>query len=354
MAAASLIGSPKFEAPPEGLNEETLTFFDDDILSTSMFEEIVGSSEAICCVTAQVLRVAPSDATVLITGESGTGKELIARAIHKRSTRSRKPFVCMNCAATPPSLIAADLFGHERGAFTGAHQRRAGRFEVANHGTLFLDEIGDMPAETQVSLLRVLQEREFERVGGNRSIPVDVRVIAATNRDLSTEVGSRGFRRDLFYRLNVFPIHVPPLRERREDILLLAKYFIDRYAANTHKRIRSVNKRTAQLLKAYHWPGNIRELQNVIQRAVILCEADEFSVEEGWLQSNSGSRYDARASHNVEEKARIEAALEESRGRISGARGAAIRLGIPRTTLEAKIKRLTINKYKYQVVGGTL
>jgi transcriptional regulator with GAF, ATPase, and Fis domain len=354
MAAASLIGSPKFEAPSEGFNEETFTFLDDDILSTSVFEEIVGSSEAICRVTAQVLRVAPSDATVLITGESGTGKELIARAVHKRSNRSRWPFVCMNCAATPPSLIAADLFGHERGAFTGAHQRRAGRFEVANHGTLFLDEIGDMPAETQVSLLRVLQEREFERVGGNRSIPVDVRVIAATNCDLSTEVGSREFRRDLFYRLNVFPIHVPPLRERRDDILLLAKYFIDRYAANAHKRIRSVNKRTAQLLKAYHWPGNIRELQNVIQRAVILCEADEFSVEEAWLQSTSGSRYDARPSHNVEEKARIEAALEESRGRISGARGAATRLGIPRTTLEAKIKRLTINKYKYQIVGGTL
>jgi formate hydrogenlyase transcriptional activator len=355
MAAACLIGcSPKFEAPPGGLNEETLNLLNDDILSTSVFEEIVGSSEAICRVTAQVLRVAPSDATVLITGESGTGKELIARAIHRRSNRSRRPFVCMNCAATPPSLIAADLFGHERGAFTGANQRRAGRFEVANHGTLFLDEIGDMPADTQVSLLRVLQEREFERVGGNRSIPIDVRVIAATNCDLSTEVGSGEFRRDLFYRLNVFPIHVPPLRERREDILLLAKYFIERYAANARKRIRSVNKRAAQLLEAYHWPGNIRELQNVIQRAVILCEADVFSVEEAWFQSTSGSRYEARPPRSIEEKARIEAALEESRGRISGARGAAARLGIPRTTLEAKIKRLTINKYKYQVVGGIL
>jgi transcriptional regulator with GAF, ATPase, and Fis domain len=331
MAAACLIRySPKFQAPPDGLNEGTLNLFDDDILSTSVFEEIVGSSEAICCVTAQVLRVAPSDATVLITGESGTGKELIACAIHRRSNRSRSPFVCMNCAATPPSLIAADLFGHERGAFTGANQRRAGRFEVANHGTLFLDEIGDMPAETQVSLLRVLQEREFERVGGNRSIPVDVRVIAATNCDLSTEVGSGEFRRDLFYRLNVFPIHIPPLRERREDILLLAKYFIERCAANARKRIRSVNKRTAQLLEAYHWPGNIRELQNVIQRAFILCEADVFSVEEAWFQSTSGSRYDARPPHSIEEKARIEAALEESRGRISHARGAATRLGIPR------------------------
>jgi formate hydrogenlyase transcriptional activator len=332
-----------------GLTEETLNLCDDDILSTSIFEEIVGSSEAICRVTAQVMRVAPSDATVLITGESGTGKELIARAIHRRSSRSRRPFISMNCAATPPSLIAADLFGHEKGAFTGANERRAGRFEVANHGTLFLDEIGDMPAETQVSLLRVLQEREFERVGGNLSIPVDVRVIAATNSDLSAALDSGEFRPDLFYRLNVFPIRVPPLRERREDILLLAKYFIERYAANAGKRIRRVDKRTAQLLEDYHWPGNIRELQNVIQRAVILCGAETLAVEEAWLSSTSESRYDALPPHSIEEKERIEAALEESRGRISGPRGAATRLGIPRTTLEAKIKRLTINKYKYQV-----
>jgi formate hydrogenlyase transcriptional activator len=330
------------------LSEETLSLGYDDILSTSIFEEIVGSSEAICRVTAQVTRVAPSDASVLITGESGTGKELIARAIHRRSDRSRWPFISMNCAATPPPLIAADLFGHEKGAFTGANQRRAGRFEVANHGTLFLDEIGDMPVETQVSLLRVLQEREFERVGGNRSIPADVRVIAATNRDLSAAVGSGEFRLDLLYRLNVFPIHVPPLRERREDILLLAKYFIERYAASAGKRIRSVDRRTAQLLEAYHWPGNIRELQNVIQRAVILSAAETLAVEEAWLSSTFDSRYDELPPHSVEEKERIEAALEESRGRISGPRGAAARLGIPRTTLEAKIKRLTINKYKYQ------
>ena len=332
-----------------GATEETLNLCD-DIFSTSMFEEIVGSSEAVCRVTAQVLRVAPSDATVLITGESGTGKELIARAVHRGSNRSRWPFISMNCAATPPSLIAADLFGHEKGAFTGANQRRAGRFEVANHGTLFLDEIGDMPTETQVSLLRVLQEREFERVGGNRSIPADVRVIAATNCDLSDAVSSGDFRLDLFYRLNVFPIHVPPLRERREDILLLAKYFIERYAASAGKRIRSVDKRTAQLLENYRWPGNIRELQNVIQRAVILCGADVLSVEEAWFRSTPRSRYDELPLHSIEAKERIESALEESRGRISGPRGAATRLGIPRTTLEAKIKRLTINKYKYQSV----
>jgi formate hydrogenlyase transcriptional activator len=347
-SAALIVCSPKSRALPGDLNEETLNLFDDDILSTSIFEEIVGSSEAICRLTAQVMRVAPSDATVLITGESGTGKELIARAIHRRSGRSRRPFISMNCAATPPSLIAADLFGHEKGAFTGANQRRAGRFEVANHGTLFLDEIGDMPAETQVSLLRVLQEREFERIGGNQSIPVDVRVIAATNCDLSAAVGSGEFRRDLFYRLNVFPLHVPSLRERREDILLLAKYFIERYAANAGKRIRSVDKRTAELLEDYHWPGNIRELQNVIQRAVILCGAETLAVEEAWFSSTADGPYDRQQRRSSVEKERIEAALAECRGRISGPNGAARKLGIPRTTLESRIKKLRINKYQHQ------
>jgi len=331
-----------------GLAEETLNLCGDDILSTSIFEEIVGSSEAICRVAAQVIRVAPSNATVLITGESGTGKELIARAIHRRSCRSRWPFISVNCAATPPSLIAADLFGHEKGAFTGANQRRAGRFEVANHGTLLLDEIGDMPAETQVALLRVLQEHELERVGGSRSIPVDVRVIAATNCNLSAAVDSGEFRLDLFYRLNVFPIHVPPLRERREDILLLAKYFIERYAANAGKRIRCVDKRTAQLLEDYHWPGNIRELQNVIQRAVILCGTETLAVEAAWLSPTSESLSEPQPRRGSVERERIEAALAECRGRISGPNGAARRLGIPRTTLESRIKKLRINKYQYQ------
>src|SRR3984957_14113188 len=307
-----------------GLNEETINLCDDDIFSTSIFEEIVGSSEAICRVAEEVVRVAPSDATVLITGESGTGKELIARAIHRRSGRSRWPFISMNCAATPPSLIAADLFGHEKGAFTGANERRAGRFEVANHGTLFLDEIGDMPAETQVSLLRVLQEREFERVGGNLSIPVDVRVIAATNSDLSAALDSGEFRPDLFYRLNVFPIRVPPLRERREDILLLAKYFIERYAAKAGKRIRRVDKRTAQLLEAYPWPGNIRELQNVIERTVILCDTETFLVDEEWFQSESVPA--------------LQTSIPASQGRISGLSGTAVRLGVPRTTWKARSK----------------
>jgi formate hydrogenlyase transcriptional activator len=330
------------------LDEETLDLRD-EVLSTSMFEEIVGSSVAICGVTAQVMRVAPSDATVLITGESGTGKELIARAIHKMSRRSGSVFTRMNCAVTPPSLVAAELFGHEKGAFTGANQRHAGRFEVANHGTIFLDEIGEMPAETQVALLRVLQEREFERVGGTQSIPVDVRVIAATNCDLPSGVRSGKFRLDLFYRLNVFPIHVPPLRERPEDILLLAKYFIARYAAKVGKRIQRVEKRTAELLEGYHWPGNIRELQNVIERAMILCDSDTFSVEEAWLQPVAGSKLGLQPSLMNQERELIEAALAETRGRISGPDGAARKLGVPRTTLEYKIKSLRIDKYRFRL-----
>jgi formate hydrogenlyase transcriptional activator len=329
------------------LGEATLDLHD-EVPSTSMFEEIVGSSDAICGVTAQVMRVAPSDATVLITGESGTGKELIARAIHRRSRRSRSVFTRMNCAVTPPSLIAAELFGYEKGAFTGANQRHAGRFEVANHGTIFLDEIGEMPGATQVALLRVLQEREFERVGGTQSIPVDVRVIAATNCDLLAAVRSGKFRLDLFYRLNVFPIHVPPLRERPEDVLLLAKHFIERYAAKEGKRIRRVEKRTAELLQGYRWPGNIRELQNVIARAMILCDTDTFFVEGAWLQPEAGPPVGLQPSLINQERELIGAALAETRGRVSGPDGAARRLGVPRSTLEYKIKSLRIDKYRYR------
>ncbi len=335
------------------MDEETLDLCD-EVLSTTMFEEIVGSSEAISRVTEQVMRVAPSDATVLITGESGTGKELIARAIHNRSRRSRSIFTKMNCAVTPSSLIAAELFGYEKGAFTGANQRHAGRFEVANHGTIFLDEIADMPRETQVALLRVLQEREFERVGGTQSIPVDVRVIAATNCDLPSAIRSGRFRLDLFYRLNVFPIHVPPLRERSEDILLLAKYFIERYSAREGKRIRRVEKRTAQLLERYHWPGNIRELQNVIERAMILCDSDSFFVEEAWLQPEAEPWVGLQPSLINQERELIEAALAETRGRISGPDGAARRLGVPRTTLESKIDRLRIDKYRHRIEASEL
>ena len=320
----------------------------DEVLSAAMFEEIVGSSDAICRVTAQLMRVAPSDASVLITGESGTGKELIARAIHKRSRRSRSAFTKMNCAVTPSSLMASELFGYEKGAFTGANQRHAGRFEVANHGTIFLDEIGEMPSETQVALLRVLQEREFERVGGTQSIPVDVRVIAATNCDLPAAVRSGKFRLDLFYRLNVFPIHVPSLRDRPEDILLLAKYFIERYAAKAAKRIRRVEKRTVELLAGYNWPGNIRELQNVIERAIILCDSDTFSVEESWLRPESDRDARLQPSLSNHQREIIEAALAHTRGLVAGPHGAAAKLGVPRTTLESKIKTLHINKNRYR------
>jgi formate hydrogenlyase transcriptional activator len=320
----------------------------EQVVSTAIFEEIVGSSNAICRVTTQVMRVAPSDATVLITGESGTGKELIARAIHRMSRRSRSVYTRMNCAVTPPSLIAAELFGYEKGAFTGANQRRAGRFEVANHGTMFLDEIGEMPRETQVALLRVLQEREFERVGGTQSIPVDIRIIAATNCDLPSAVRSGKFRLDLFYRLNVFPIHVPPLRERPEDILLLAKYFIERYAAKQGKRIRRVEKRTVEILAGHQWPGNIRELQNVIERAMIFCDSDTFFLDETWVQPGEKCRIGLQPSLMNQERELIEAALAETSGRISGPDGAARRLGVPRTTLESKIKSLRIDKYRYR------
>ena len=325
----------------------------EEVASACMFEEIVGSSEALYRVLAHTTKVAPTDSTVLITGESGTGKELIARAIHKRSHRSHRPFVRLNCAAIPPSLIASELFGYEKGAFTGATQRHLGRFELANNGTIFLDEIGEIPAETQVALLRVLQEREFERVGGTQSIPIDARVLAATNRDLRAAVDAGTFRLDLFYRLNVFPIQMPSLRERTEDILLLATYFIDRYASKTGKKIRSIDRKTLAWLQDYDWPGNIRELQNVVERAVILCDGETFSIDEAWLQPETrGTKPPVALTATLanQEREIIEAALEESRGRISGASGAAAKLGVPRTTLESKIKSLRINKHQFKCV----
>src|SRR5215469_7487002 len=252
----------------------------EEIDHASMFEEIVGTSKGLRCVLAQVDKVAPTDSTVLITGETGTGKELVARAIHKRSQRSSRAFVTVNCAAIPATLIGSELFGHERGAFTGAMQRRLGRFELADGGTLFLDEVGDLPAETQIALLRVLQERRFERIGGTQSITANVRIIAATNRDLKAAVGTGTFRDDLYYRLNVFPIAVPPLRARKEDIPLLVEYLIERYANKAGKKITTIHRRTMELFQTYDWPGNIRELQNVVERAVILCDGETFSVDE--------------------------------------------------------------------------
>jgi transcriptional regulator with GAF, ATPase, and Fis domain len=247
-----------------------------------MCDEIVGSSAALQKVLSLVSKVAPTDTTILVTGETGTGKELVARAIHRRSLRSSRAFVSVNCAAIPRDLIASELFGHEKGSFTGALQRRLGRFELAEGGTIFLDEVGELPAETQIALLRVLQEHEFERVGGARSIQTNVRVIAATNRNLQAAIAAGSFRSDLFYRLNVFPIEIPPLRGRPEDISLLVRYFIDRYARKAGKNIRGINKRSLELLQSYPWPGNIRELQNVIERSVIMCETENFSVDESW------------------------------------------------------------------------
>ena len=255
----------------------------EEIDKGSKCDEIVGSSGALQKVLSLVSKVAPTDATVLITGETGTGKELVARAIHRRSRRSSRAFVSVNCAAIPRDLIASELFGHEKGSFTGALQRRLGRFELAEGGTIFLDEVGELPMETQIALLRVLQEHEFERVGGTRSIQTNVRVVAATNRNLQMAIAAGTFRSDLFYRLNVFPIEIPPLRERREDIPVLVEYFVDHCARKVGKKIEGITKESLNLLRSYPWPGNIRELQNVIERSVIMCETENFSVDKTWL-----------------------------------------------------------------------
>ncbi|ABS25269.1 sigma54 specific transcriptional regulator, Fis family [Anaeromyxobacter sp. Fw109-5] len=323
-----------------------------EIDGSSMFEEIVGSSEGLRRVLAQVAKVAPTDSTVLILGETGTGKELIARAIHRQSSRSTQAFIRVNCAAIPSSLITSELFGHEKGAFTGAVQRRTGRFESANGGTIFLDEVGDLTAETQIALLRVLQEREFERIGSSRPISVDVRVLAATHRDLEAAVEAGTFRQDLFYRLNVFPLQIPPLRERRDDIPLLAEYLIARYARTAGKSIRNIGKRTLESFRAYDWPGNVRELQNVVERAVILCDGETFAVDETWLtretSAPAGRSVSLAGSLADSERQMIEAALAASRGRVSGPSGAAIRLGIARQTLESRIQALHIDKYRFK------
>ena len=324
----------------------------EEVDKTSMFEEIVGSSAPLRSVLAHVEKVAPTDSTVLITGETGTGKELVARAIHKRSSRSARPFISVNCAAMPASLIASELFGHEKGAFTGASQRRQGRFELADGGTIFLDEVGELPAETQMALLRVLQEREFERVGGSRPIRADVRVIAATNRDLQQAVAAKLFRADLFYRLHVFPLEMPPLRERGADVPLLVEYFIHRYARRMGKRAHGVSKKTMDRLQRYHWPGNIRELQNVIERAMIVSDDTTLLVDERWL---SGSEAPPPPPNQLaantlvtNERDAIETALAASAGRVAGPFGAAARLRVPSTTLESKIKALGIDKRRFK------
>jgi formate hydrogenlyase transcriptional activator len=317
-----------------------------------MFEDIVGSSEELRRVLRQVAKVAFSDSTVLILGETGTGKELIARAIHKRSNRAERAFIAVNCAAIPPSLIASELFGHEKGAFTGATQKRLGRFESANGGTIFLDEVGDLPADIQIALLRVLQEREIERIGASKPIPVDVRILAATHRDLNLLAAEGRFRQDLLYRLNVVPIKMPSLCERADDIPLLVEYFIGRFGKRVGKKFRTIDKRTLELFETYSWPGNIRELQNVIERAVILSEGDTILVDEAWLAGESPQSRDPKIALNEvlnrQEKEMIESVLAETAGRVSGLGGAAEKLGIPTRTLDSKIKRLGINKFRFK------
>src|SRR5437867_3705020 len=351
MAVSNALAFEEIKALKEQLQAEN-RLLQDEIVQTSIFEEIVGSSQSLRNVLAAIDRVAPTDSTVLITGETGTGKELIAHAIHRRSPRSGRALVKVNCAALPAELIASELFGHEKGAFTGALQQRIGRCETAHGGTIFLDEIGELTQERQIALLRVLQEKEFERVGGNKTIHTDVRVIAATNRNLEREVADGRFRTDLYYRLNVFPMRVPSLRERADDIPVLVDYFISRFAGRMGKRIRQIEKRTFDAMQQYSWPGNIRELQNVIERGVILAEAEVFRLDPGTLPQESQGSAEIAApaveSTREQQKARIEAVLKETRGRIAGPDGAAARLGMPASTLESKIKTLKINKHLFR------
>jgi formate hydrogenlyase transcriptional activator len=328
----------------------------EEINQSLVFGHIVGSSESLKRVVTEAYRVALTDTTVLILGETGTGKELMARAIHKRSRRAARAFIAVNCAAIPSALIASELFGHEKGAFTGATQRRLGRFEAANGGTIFLDEVGDLPPDAQIALLRVLQEREIERVGSDKPIAVNVRILAATHRDLSKLVSEGVFRRDLFYRLNVVPIRMPSLRERTADIPLLVEYFLDGFARKIGKKFKRIEKGTIEMLQAYNWPGNVRELQNMIERAVTLSDSDVFSVDEAWLKREPSEASDPGLALNgvllAHEREAIETALAQSHGRVSGPTGAAARLGIPATTLESKIRRLGIDKYRFKQGTG--
>jgi len=351
-AVANALAFAKISRLTEQLQAENLVLRE-EIDQRNMFEEIVGSSRPLRETLARVEKVAGTDATVLITGETGTGKELIARAIHRRSHRANRALVAVNCAALPQGLVASELFGHEKGAFTGALQRRIGRFELAAGGTIFLDEVGELPPDVQASFLRVLQEGTFERVGGAHPITTDARVIAATNRDLSVAVAEGTFRSDLFYRLNVFPIELPPLRRRREDIPILVEYFAARYAARFGKRFQHIEKASLDRIIDYAWPGNVRELQNVIERAVILSEGEVLRVEEPLLGGSGGpppapNALPLPASLRDQERRQIEEALAQAGGRVSGASGAAARLGVPATTLDSRIKRLGIDKRQFR------
>ena len=355
IAVLNALAFEKIKVLQERLKHEN-AMLQDEIEQGSMYEEIIGSSPALMRVLQSVDRVAPMETTVLLTGETGTGKELVARAIHRRSARAERAMVKVNCAALPHELIASELFGHEKGAFTGAVQRRIGRFEAADGGTIFLDEIGDLPPEMQVALLRVLQEREFERVGGAATLHTDVRVIAATNRDLSKDVATGRFREDLFYRLNVFPIRVPSLRERREDIPLLVEYFVARYASRQGKQIDQIDKDSFNCMLKYDWPGNIRELQNIVERTVILANDSALRLEPGMLGSRTSSPAppaatmpaDSPAQERRRQREEIESILRQTGGRVSGPSGAAVRLGVPASTLESRIRKLGIDKYAFR------
>lgn len=350
-AVANSLAYEEIERLKDRLHEENL-FLQEELEEDSMLGELVGSSPALRRVLRQVDKVARTDATVLLTGETGTGKELVARAIHARSPRSSRPLIKVNCAALPEALIASELFGHEKGAFTGALRRHVGRFELAAGGSLFLDEIGELPSDVQISLLRVLQEGEFERVGGVRTLRTDARIITATNRDLAAAVAAGGFRSDLFYRVNVFPIAVPSLRDRPEDIPILVEYFAARHAAQLGKKFRRVDRATMNRLLAYPWPGNVRELENVVERAAILSEGDRLVLDEASLSDVSAPPpADERplpAALRDQEKRMIEGVLERTRGRVSGPAGAAARLGLASTTLESKIRKLKIDKFRYR------
>jgi formate hydrogenlyase transcriptional activator len=351
IAVANALAFEEIKTLKEQLQAEN-RLLQDEIVQQSIFEEIVGSSQSLRNVLTSIDRVAPTDSTVLVTGETGRGKELIEHGIHRRSPRSERALVKVNCAALPAELIASELFGHEKGAFTGALQQRIGRFEAAHGGTIFLDEIGELTQEMQIALLRVLQEKEFERVGGNRTIHTDVRVITATNRDLQRDVAEGRFRADLYYRLNVFPIRVPSLKERSDDIPILVDYFISRFATRMGKRIRQIDRATLDAMQRYSWPGNIRELQNVIERGVILADSEVFRLEAGTLPEDSQSLSEKPAGEPADsrgqQQARIEAVLRETRGRIAGPDGAAARLGMPASTLESRIKALRINKHSFR------
>ncbi len=325
------------------LTEEKL-YLEDEIRTAYNFEEIIGESAALKRILKQVETVAPTGSTVLIQGETGTGKELIARAIHNLSERRERTFVKMNCAAIPTGLLESELFGHEKGAFTGAIAQKIGRFELAHQGTLFLDEVGDIPLELQSKLLRVLQEQEFERLGSTRTIKVNVRLVAATNQDLARMVADKQFRSDLYYRLNVFPVAVPSLRERPEDIPLLVRYFAQKYARLMNKRIETIPAGSMAALSKYHWPGNIRELENLIERSVIVSQGPDLHVPLGELKTSAAATTNAVTTLEVVERGHILRALEESHWVIGGLAGAAARLGMKRTTLQSKMKKLGISR----------